>query len=247
MANDELDDYEIALRLRGLLISHATGGPSNESEYQQLRRQLLTCDTLKRHVPRELRVWRSLSEFWNFIQPEFPRYKERRAFLTNLFEPIFAHIEEPQSPVVDGVTDILAVVDWEHVHTAWRAALDRVEDDPEGAITAARSLLETVCKHILDEAAVAYDNKDDLPQLYRKTAEVLNLSPDGTSEQIFKQILGGCQTVVGGIAAIRNRLGDAHGKGRADLKPESRHAELAVNLGGSMSSFLIKSWEAREE
>ena len=38
------------------------------------------------------------------------------------------------------------------------------QDDPEGAITAARTLLETVCKHILDETEVDY-SKDDLPTL----------------------------------------------------------------------------------
>lgn len=34
--------------------------------------------------------------------------------------------------------------------------------DSEGAITAARSLLESVCKHILDAASVTYDDSADL-------------------------------------------------------------------------------------
>lgn len=41
----------------------------------------------------------------------------------------------------------------------------RREADSEGAITLARSLLETVTKHILDEMEEPYSEKDDLPKL----------------------------------------------------------------------------------
>jgi hypothetical protein len=42
-------------------------------------------------------------------------------------------------------------IDIRSVSEMWHKALDRRTDDPDGAITAARTLLETVCKHILDE------------------------------------------------------------------------------------------------
>jgi hypothetical protein len=104
-------------------------------------------------------------------------------------------------------------------------------------------LLETVCKHILDKCGGAYDDDADLPKLYRLTAEVLNLAPSQQIEQIFKQIFGGCQTIVEGLGALRNKLSDAHGKGKVLAKPEARHAELAVNLAGTMATFLISTWE----
>jgi hypothetical protein len=77
-----------------------------------------------------------------------------------------------------------------HVNAAWSKALDRRQSDPEGAITMARSLLESVCKHILDELQVDYDDTMDLPKLYKLTAETLNLAPSQHTEQVFKQILG---------------------------------------------------------
>ncbi|MFN5994404.1 MAG: abortive infection family protein, partial [Betaproteobacteria bacterium] len=117
----------------------------------------------------------------------------------------------------------------------------------EGAITAARTLLETVCKHILDSAGESYDDAAELPKLYSQTATHLNLSPSQHSEQLFKQVLGGCQTVVAGLGAIRNRHSDAHGKGSSGLKPAPRHAELAVNLAGAMATFLLQTWEARRK
>ncbi len=65
------------------------------------------------------------------------------------------------------------------------------------------------------------------------------------TERVFKQILGGCQAVIEGLGSLRNRLSDAHGKGKAGVKPAPCHAELAVNLAGAMATFLIATWEAR--
>jgi hypothetical protein len=72
------------------------------------------------------------------------------------------------------------------------------------------------------------------------------LSPSQHSEQIFKQILNGCHSVVVGLGALRNRHGDAHGKNSAAVKPGERHAELAVNLAGTMATFLLQTWKARK-
>ena len=45
---------------------------------------------------------------------------------------------------------------------------------------------------------------------------------------------------------LRNRLGDAHRHGKRPVKPLPRYAELAVNLAGSMASFLLATFEARK-
>ena len=122
--------------------------------------------------------------------------------------------------------------DASNIQAAWSKALDRRVSDPEGAITMARTLLESVCKHILEEAEVDFDDSPDMNKLYRQTAEQLNIAPSQHTEQVFKQILGGCTSVVEGLGALRNRLSDSHGKGKAGVKPAPRHAELAVNQIG---------------
>jgi hypothetical protein len=48
-----------------------------------------------------------------------------------------------------------------------------------------------------------------------------------------------------GLAAFRNALGDAHGKKPAQAAPAPRHADLAVNLAGSMAAFLLQTYENR--
>ena len=87
-----------------------------------------------------------------------------------------------------------------------------------------------------------YDTtKIEMHELYKLTASALTLSPSQHTEEVFKQILGGCSAVVNGLGILRNRLGDAHGKNVNSVVPSQHHAELAVNLAGSMSLFLISS------
>ncbi len=88
---------------------------------------------------------------------------------------------------------------------------------------------------------------EDLPKLYRKVAEVLSLAPEQHTEPIFKAILGNCQSVVNHLASLRNRVGDAHGKGGRPVRPGPRHAALAVNLAGAMAAFLVETWIARQD
>jgi hypothetical protein len=160
----------------------------------------------------------------------------------------FDSLNQPAFTPSDAVAAaILLRIDAEHVSDAWQKALDRRAADPEGAITAARSLLETVCKFILDEEHVMYSDTIDLPGLYQLTANKLRLGPSQHTEQIFKRVLGSCQNVVVGLGALRNKLSDSHGKSKQAVKPAARHAELAVNLAGTMATFLVATWDARKE
>lgn len=148
-----------------------------------------------------------------------------------------------RGPADEEIASKLSTIDSEHVRGAWAKALARKNADPEGAITAARTLVETVCKHILDDAKRDYPDNADLPKLYHHAAEVLYLSPDQYTTKLIKQILGNSQAVVSGLAALRNSLGDAHGKSKDEMKPDSAQAELAVNLAGTISTFLVSVWE----
>ena len=151
-----------------------------------------------------------------------------------------------RKPADTDISKALRSCDPEGVHEVWQKALERRERDPDGAITAARSLLETVCKHILDEAGAVYEaDKIELPELYKLTAKQLNLAPSDHTEAIFKQILGGVASVVHGLGAARNRLGDAHGQTKAAAKAAPRHAALAVNLAGAVALFLVETSSAR--
>lgn len=148
---------------------------------------------------------------------------------------------EGAAPGVMAASDRLDQLDdWETVRRSWDAALDKVVTDPEGAITATRTTLESVCKHICDERGVSYDDvAGDLAKLYKASAAAMEIAPDQHSERIIKQILSGVATVVNGLGAMRNSLSDSHGRGKASVRPAPRHARLAVNTGFAVASFLI--------
>ncbi len=201
------------------------------SDYGQVQRLLMVYETVIRTV-----------------EPHSPQHSATLRGCLERDGVRFGRLLLPsRSPSDRDVADILTDFDAEHVHTAWRKAVERRATDPEGAITAARTLLETVCKHILDDAGQPYDDSADLPKLWSLCADELNLSPAQHAEKAFKAILGNCQSIVNNLATIRNRVSDAHGHGRRPVRPKPRHAELAVNLAGTMAAFLVATWQERED
>lgn len=144
-------------------------------------------------------------------------------------------------------SDVLETFDADGVHAVWTKALDRRNSDPEGAITIARTLLETVTKRILDELDEVYSDKDDLPKLYASIAKALNLAPNQHTEEPIKAILGSAMNLVNGIGTLRNRLSDSHGRGgKLPVRPSPRHASLSVNMGGALATFLIETFLERQ-
>ena len=231
-------------RLQNLLIAHATGGQADDGEYRKLRQEVIENTRVRDVVPSFLRTCRTLAEFWQFIKSKHQHYAERRSFIWDSFRLIFERIEsDKETPADKAVSEAMHKFSADSVHRLWTKAMDRREADPEGAITLARTLLEAVCKHILDERSVIYDSDSDLPALYKAVAKTLNLAPSQHAETIFKQILGGCTAIVEGLGALRNRLSDAHGQGKKPVKPAPRHAELAVNLSGAVAMFLVATHE----
>jgi len=132
-------------------------------------------------------------------------------------------------------------LNWTRVSEEWKKASKRLNDDPAGAITSARAMLESVCVHILEERGIEPDRSGDLQPLYRQASRALGLAPDQQTEDVFRQVLGGCATTANGLAAMRNKLGDAHGRGGADAEAAVRHARLAVNSACTVAMFLMET------
>ena len=161
--------------------------------------------------------------------------------------PVYAVRAAPTGSPADAViSTALTKFDAHDVAPRWAEAMQSREASPGRAITLARTLLEDVCKWIITEAGERYKEADDLPALYKQLAKLLRLAPDDHTEQVFKQILGSCQSVVESLGALRNKLGDAHSLGPLRARPLPRHAALAVNLSGAMATFLVETWEVRK-
>ena len=242
---DELPSslLEKATMMEQILTASATGKDADTRIYEHLRQEFMLVDELKDLLPSFVRTSRTLETFWPFIKRTAGTYAERREYISQAFTPLIEHLEgRNQHPGDNVMSDALLTFDAEGVHAVWNKALARRQNDPEGAITIARTLLETVCKRVLDELAVKYTDKEDLPQLYRMATKELNLAPDQHTEEPIKQILGGAMTLVNGIGTLRNRLSDAHGRGGSlPVRPSPRHASLAVNTAGAVATFLVET------
>jgi len=240
-------DFQRAECLQNILVDRATGGYPDPDLYAHLRRHFLADAAFKDLLPSWLRTHLNLDQFWQFIKHKHDNYADRRSLLWGEFSELLIFLESKETlPSGASISERLHNFDSAAIHFAWRKALERQENDPEGAITLARTILESVCKHILDAKGIEDNTTNiELSELYKATAKELNLAPEQHTEKIFKSILGGCSGIVNGLGSLRNKLGDAHGKGKAPVRPQKRHAELAVNLAGTMATFFIQTYEAQ--
>lgn len=223
----------------------ATTSTSNEN-YERDRTEVLALNELRPHLPAWVSRCRTGGQFWELMKKTSGTWADRRTFIHDSLNPVHEWIERSGPVVHDSVISMLTVVSSETIAGTWQKVLARKGDDPAGTITSARSMVESTCKHILDELSVEYDHDCDLPKLYKLTARSLKLGVDQHDEQIFKQILNACGSAVDGLAGLRNKHGDAHGPGKKALRPAARHADLAANLAGTMCTFLIATYEARK-
>lgn len=244
------------MELQDGLVAEATGGDfpgaetgtdrefvEGKTRYSNLRHELVIAPETGSWLPDFVRKSSSLQDFKAFIRGEIEDYSARRRFLWDSFGPLISALKgDPLAPAGITITSRLELLKAHTVAVTWYKALARRADDPEGAITAARTLLESVCKHLIEEMGQTCDEKADLPKLYGQCAKALKLAPDRHTEESFQRILGSCQSVVRELAHLRNKISDAHGHGRQQVKPASRHAELAVNLAGSLAAFLVATW-----
>lgn len=240
------DPFERVLAFQDALVSFVAGGDLGGIDYIEMRKELLTDPRFSDLAPKFLRRIRDTGALWSYAKSIDGSWEPRRQYMREEFSPLLDRLEHGSTLISTAVKNGLQRLEVDHVQSLWAKAMQRAATDPEGAITASKALLESVCKLILDtEGGPGHGAKDDLPKLYKEASEHLNLAPSQHSAVAFKRILGGCSSVVEGMATLRNRLGDAHGPGRTYAKAKPRHATLAVNLAGSMALFLVETYEAR--
>ena len=117
------------------------------------------------------------------------------------------------------------------------------EQDYDGAITNARSLLEAVLADVEQDLSVdnppPYDG--DLPRLYKRVQKLLHLEPSRTDiAEPLKAVLGGLASIVSGLSGLRNKMGDAHVR---SYQPAKRHALLVVNAAKTIAGFVVATKE----
>ena len=250
-AEPEIPDdlFECALFLRNNIIGLTTQGGS-EAAYKLARIRLTEDPASKRLLPSFVRYSNdaaSVQSALSSVASGSGSWAIRRGHVNDAFIALLNFLESGGGAADATITDGLDVYDAPAVQAFWAKALERRTTDPDGAVTAASTLLEEVCKHIIEDSGAKWETKWNVPKLYSEAAKILKLAPSQHQEEVFKTILGNCQSIVQSIGSLRNKGGDAHAGGRSRVPFKPRHAALTVNLAGSMALFLIETWQARIE
>lgn len=215
--------------MKDQLINGTTYGGFDDEQYKKDREYFMKEPFLRDKIPDFIKEYRSFNDFLDYVKETLPFYKEGKVFFNKMFSDILFDLEEKlfliQSPGIEVIHQVISENNIsDYVNDTGEKVIEQMNDDPEGAITIARTLLESVSKFILDQSGIVYKNRDDLPKLFRKVQQDLNLSPSEYTNTALKQILQGTYNIVSGLGELRNDIGDSHGKGVLYYKPSKRHA-----------------------
>lgn len=152
--------------------------------------------------------------------------------------------------VIDHLVNKIEVIDFDTVARDIERALASCDSDPEDAVTAACSAVESVCRSVLIELGLELPAKQDITGLYKAVRDPLGLSPQrsdlpGQVADDVRKVLSGLATMIEGIGALRTHAGDAHGRERGFARIDARIARLAIHSASTAALFVIETWQRK--
>ena len=120
----------------------------------------------------------------------------------------------------------------------WSTAISRIDAEPASAITAGRTMLETILKTIIEERNGQPDSSGELGKLIKQAEDAIDFKrSDNQSEH---QIFTGLSSIINGISSISNIAGDRHGTVFGQSIDEPFVAQLVVNSAGVIGIAFIE-------
>ena len=126
--------------------------------------------------------------------------------------------------------------------------LQRLDQEPEELIGAAKELVEATAKFVLLELGEEVGDHEDLAALSKKALIRLKLHPETIAPttkgaDVMTRLLGGLAQVAGGLAELRNMgYGTGHGRGRRVSGIKPRHAEFAARSAVAYATFVLDTF-----
>ena len=128
-----------------------------------------------------------------------------------------------------------------------RAIEDAIDRVPDFAFDLAKTLVESVCKTILEDLGRPADPKWDAPRIMKETTTFLSMLPPGhpnavkTRDAITKT-LNGLHTALHGLCALRNDYGlSSPGRDGFSARLDIRQATLAAQAADTIVAFLYRT------
>jgi hypothetical protein len=150
--------------------------------------------------------------------------------------------------ILDDLRLKTAIFDLDTVRLDLDRARSAANNDPEDAITAACSLLESLFRTIILASGEELPEKKDIGGLWKVVQKNLRLTPDRSDlpseiADDVKKLLGSISNSVCHIGSLRTHAGDAHGRESGRKRVDARIARLAINSAQASALFCIETWE----
>ena len=127
-----------------------------------------------------------------------------------------------------------------------RAIEDAIDRVPDFAFDLAKTLVESVCKTILEDIGRPADPNWDAPKIMKETTTFLSMFPPGTpdasrAQETIRKTINGLHTTVQGLCELRNDYGIAsHGRDGFSARLDLSQATLAAQSADTIVSFLYR-------
>ena len=230
----------------GINIYHEKYGSRGSSKANHLRTFIEAEDGFL--------VGKVLRRLWQVREEEYVRVDSARTLpeaVQARFFDLVGRIEAGFSPpVLESLSGAAEILNLDTVSRDLERALASAQHDPEDAVTAACSTVESVCRSILIEVGENLPDKRDIKALFATVRKPLGLGSDRSDLHSLiaddvRKILSGLATVVEGIGALRTHGGDAHGRERGYKRLDRRIASLAIHAASTIALFLIETWQRK--
>ena len=149
------------------------------------------------------------------------------------------------------MADTVKYFDDEYISEEIRSMQESVEKSPNDAIDKSKNLVESCFKFILNQCGISYSNSDGLGDLQKKVFTRLNIDANtndaAKADKNVKTILSSLNQIIKGIAEIRNKHGNGHGKSAGAIQLPPRYAGLVVSSSVAVVNFVWGTYKDRKE
>ena len=178
------------------------------------------------------------------IYSAFEAHSEIEAIILDIEDAIESATTsiQPPSPT-KSLKQLLQKRDLSEVNQEFARCMKNVETDPPAAITAACSIVESLCKLYIEDNKLEAPSRQTIGPPWKAVSRHLGLDPSAVEDDDVKKILSGLTSVLDGIGSLRTHTGSAYGRGRKSYTTQARHARLAINASHTLVSFVLETWE----
>jgi Abortive infection C-terminus len=223
----------------GLYVAHAFTGDAQHAEYSGEPWPTYTLtpvretslDFLQAVSRREV-----IEELLKKIQEEILRSSDD---LRNRVIALASVAQPPERAASDEFEVKAKELGFDRISAEWREAQVNVIVNPDLAVHAAGTMVEGVCKHILDSKQISYKEQNELPKLVEAVCKSLRLNHSNGKSDPTDRITSGLNTVLHNVGTLRNVRSNAHGRGEEYVKATQMQARLAVNAAGVIVMYLL--------